>query len=120
MEGFLNKLDICFNNALLTKKTEQKMVILNKILPLLKCCRITTDLFNYLHSLNNELFLNFILNCKKPSFILLTYDLISIGNAINLSEDMYIVYYNNLFYAKYKPKSPISDSTGSIHSEWGH
>lgn len=119
MDIFLNRLDICFNNALLMKKMEQKEVALNKILILLRYCRMTTDLVNYLFTLNKDAFLEFIGTCDKPSLILLTYDFEAIGKAIQIPNNTYITFHNNAFHIEYIPDSPKSDSS-SIHSEWGY
>lgn len=120
MEIFLNRLDICFNNAVLTKKVDQKEKILNKVLMLIRYSKMTTDLINHLYIENPEMFLGFINNLKKPSLVLLTYDLEAIGKAIHIPDEMYIVINNNTFHLDFKPTSPNSDSSTSIHSEWGY
>lgn len=120
MENFLNRLDVCFYNALLTNKIDQKEKIINKVFTLIKYCRMTTDLINYLYTFNNDTFSQFIKTCEKPSLILLTYDLEAIGNAINIPSTMYLLFRNNSFYIDYKPISPNSNSSNSIHSEWGY
>lgn len=118
MEIFLNRLDICFNNALLTEKKELKESSLNKVLILLRYCRMTVDLINYLYSINKNTFIDFIYQCDKPSLILLTYDLEAIGKAIEIPDNTYIAFYNNSFHIEYIPNSPKSDSS-SINDEWG-
>lgn len=118
MEIFLNRLEILFCNAVLSKKVDQKEIILNKVLNLLKFYRIITDLMNYLYSYNPELFQEFLIKFNKPSLILLTYDLNAIGKAIVLPEDRYLTFYNNSFRIEYKPTSPTSQS--SNYSEWGY
>lgn len=120
MDHLLNRLEISFCNLTLTKNIDQKEAILNKALVLIRYYRIVTDLMHYLYSINPELFQEFITKFNKPSLILLTYDLEAIGKAIGLSNDNYIVFRNNTFHVEYKPISPKSDSTHSIHSEWGY
>lgn len=119
MEIFLNRLDICFNNAILTKDIKQKEVVLNRVLLLLRYFKLTMDLFDSLYKINSESYMKFINSCK-PSLILMSYDLISIGKAINIPDNMYITYTNNSFYIEYTPTSPKSESSDSLHSEWGY
>lgn len=116
MEYFLNRLELCYYNILLTDRIEQKLTTLNKTCTLLKYFRITMDMFNYLYTLDSELFMNFINNCKKSSLILLTYDLQAIGKSINIPENTYLTY-NGSFHIEYVPTDISSDSS---HSEWGY
>lgn len=119
MNQFINRLEISFCNLVLTKNINQKELILNKTLVLVGYYRMLIDLMNYLYSFSPELFQEIITRFSKPSLILLTYDLQAISKAIGLSDDSYIIYDNNSFHIENKQISPRSDSTHSIHSEWG-
>jgi hypothetical protein len=120
MNAILNKLEISYYNIIFTKKIDQKENILNKTLSLLKYYKILLDFINYIYLINPILFQDYLNKINKPSLVLLTYDLDSIGNSIGLPEDMCLSFYNNAFHVEYKPTSPKDDSTDSLHSEWGY
>lgn len=115
MEYFLNRLDICYNNVLLSKKIEQKELILNRVLGLLQYCRMSLDLINFLHE-SSDNFIEFINSINKPSLILMTYDLEMIGKSIGLPNNLFIAYYNNLFHIDYKVLSPLSSHSDNSNS----
>ncbi len=115
MEYFLNRLDICYYNAIITKKIEQKESILNKVLYLIQYCKMCVDLINFLHTTSTD-FIDFINHIDKPSLVLMTYDLELIGKSINLPDNLYINYHNNTFIIESRVTSPLS--IHSDDSEW--
>jgi len=120
MNQLLNRLEIMLCNLILTKNINHKELILNKTLSSIKFYKILTDLMQFLYLFDPELFNEFIVKFDKPSLILLTNDLTAISKAIGLSDDYYILYNNNTFHVEYKLSSPKSDTSHSIHSEWGY
>lgn len=120
MDLYYNKIDIGYYNMVITKKVDQKVLILNKLLNLLKCNRNTNDLINYIYSINPKNFIEFIKLINKPSLIMLTYDLIEIGKFIEIPENTCITYSNNAINIEYisedSPKSILSDYSCK---EWG-
>lgn len=120
MEAFLNRLEISYCNINLCKNVNKKEVLLNKVLAMIKYYRLLMDFITYLHIFNPEDLQEFITKLNKPSLILLSYDLNAIGKAVKLSDDFLLTFHNNAFHVEYKPISPTSDSTHSLHSEWGY
>lgn len=114
MNLLINRLDICYNNLLLTNDLDKKEKIINKILIILRYCRTASDLINYLFMSNKEMFYEIIDKFKKPCLILMTYDLRTIGKYINIPDDTTLEYYNNSFHIDYIPKSPNNSEL-----EWG-
>ena len=114
MRNFLNRLDIYYYNIVISKSLDQKAKALNKVINMLRYCRMTLDFVDYFYSHDHELLLNIINVLNKPSLILLTYDLEAIGKAIGIPDGSIIVGYNDLFHIEYL--SP----TQSTHSscEW--
>lgn len=120
MEYLINRLDICYNNLLLTKRSEQKEKILNKILLILRYCKIATDLVNYLYLIDKDNFYKFMKVFDKQCLILMIYDLQAIGEAINIPDGTTLEFYNNSFHIDY---NIVEDSPkGSVDSsnlKWG-
>jgi hypothetical protein len=118
MDQFLNRLEICYYNMILTNLVIKKEKILNDILNLLKYQRLTTDLFNMLYISNPVVYNTFINEIGYPSLILLTYNLLAIEKSINLSKNNFIVFNNNKFYIKYKNyNNDKSDDNDKINND---
>ena len=103
MDIFLNRINICYINALLTNDIDKKISILNNILPILKYYRSITDFVQFMY-VNDVTFIK-----NMPHLILLTYDLEMIAKSIGVSDNIVIYFENNNFYADYKQISPLSN-----------
>lgn len=114
MECFLNRLDIYFYNIVLAKTLDDKSKSFNKLINLLKYCKMTLDFVDYVYSRDKTLLTNIIDTLNKPSLIMLSYDLDAIGKAIGIPENSKIVYYTGSFHIEYS--SPTLSSTSSC--EW--
>ena len=95
MDIFLNRLEICYYNALMAKNIDIKARVLNRLPIILMYSKYITDLFYLLHKRNAKLF------DDMPYLVLLTYDTVAIGEAIKIPVSSQLTYEDHTFKIDY-------------------
>lgn len=95
----------------MARSIDQKTSLLNKVMNVLRYCRMTMDFVEFIHSREPYSFEDIMKKLDKPSLVLLTYDLSAIGDAIKIPEGTFISNQNGSFFIEYT--SPVCSSASS-------
>ena len=96
MEGFITRLQIIYYNLKTTKIISKKEKILNELLHLLYELRLTSELFNFMYSID-LCFLEYLKTHNLDYMILLLYDLSLISTEINLDKSYVLTFDGDKF-----------------------
>jgi hypothetical protein len=96
MEGFITRLQIIHYNLKNTKNINKKELILNKLIDILFDLRLTSDILNYMYTID-LCFLEYLKDHNLDYMILLLYDLSMIATEINLDKSYSLTFNNGKF-----------------------
>jgi hypothetical protein len=105
MENFLNRINIYYLNIFISEDIKKKEEYLNKLINIVQKEKNTISIINFIYSLNPQLFSEYLYAHRIQYVLFLTYDTSVIYTLLNIDENHFIKYENNLFTINKLPKN---------------